>query len=110
VTGLCVLAGWRAAVQRRFAEHRDWMWPCFLLLCSAVVLRVIGGAATVAGVSREWTYQFAAWASWLAPLAVLELGRRFPLQSKSLASGGGRQSKSLSTALSPPAMEISARR
>jgi len=43
VTGTCVLMGWRAAVRRQFIEHRRWMMRCFLLLCSAVVLRVIGG-------------------------------------------------------------------
>src|SRR5262245_29703734 len=39
-TGTCVAFGWRFAVKRRFAEHRGWMWRCFLFLCSAVVLRL----------------------------------------------------------------------
>ena len=29
LTGLCILLGWRSAVQRRFVEHRRWMWRCF---------------------------------------------------------------------------------
>ena len=71
-TGLCVWFGWRAAARRRFAEHRQWMWRCFLLLCSAVLLRLIGGMFTVAGIEAEWTYGLAAWISWLAPLGAFE--------------------------------------
>ena len=43
LTGLCIALGWRAAVARQFAIHRRWMWRSFLLLCSAVVLRLFGG-------------------------------------------------------------------
>jgi len=74
-TGTTVLLGWRAAVQRRFAEHQRWMLRCYLLLCSAVVLRLIGGAATLAEVSGTWSYPLAAWTSWLVPLAIYELSR-----------------------------------
>lgn len=79
VTGLCAAMGWRAAVGRRFADHRHWMLWCFVLLCSSVVLRVIGGLSEVLGV--ESTYPFAAWISWLLPLVVLEamwVCRQFP--------------------------------
>src|SRR5260221_646372 len=54
VTGICVALGWRSAVQRRFADHRRWMWRCYLLLCSTVVLRLIAGLATVTGVQGTW--------------------------------------------------------
>jgi uncharacterized membrane protein len=73
VTAFCVAKGWRAAVQRRFEEHRRWMLRCYVLLCSAVVLRVIGGLSEVLGL--DGTYPFAAWLSWLLPLLVLELVR-----------------------------------
>ena len=72
-TGMCVLAGWRSAVKRRFAEHRRWMLRCFLLLCSAVIVRIIGGLATVAAVEDSWIYPLTAWGSWLVPLAAFEL-------------------------------------
>jgi hypothetical protein len=72
-TAVCVLFGWRAAVQRRFADHRRWMTRCFVLLCSAVVLRVIGGFVTVTGIGEEWGYPTTAWVSWLGPIAVYEL-------------------------------------
>ena len=76
VTGASIALGWRAAVKQRFAEHRRWMVRCYLLLCSAVVLRLIGGAATLLHVSSEWVYSSAAWLSWLVPWLPNELSRR----------------------------------
>jgi len=75
-TAACVALGARAAWTRRFADHRRWMWRCFLLLCSAVVLRLIGGFAVVVGVSAPWFDPAANWASWLVPLAASELWER----------------------------------
>lgn len=80
-TAVCTVLGWRAAVQRRFADHERWMQRTFALLCSAVVIRVIGGAATVAEIDAPWLYTAATWISWLAPLAALELSRRRYRQS-----------------------------
>jgi hypothetical protein len=60
---------------RSFADHRLWMWRTFILLCSAVVLRLIGGLATVAQFDALWLYPLATWASWLVPLLVFEAGR-----------------------------------
>lgn len=73
LTAATTALGWRAAVNRRFAEHRRWMQRSYVLLFSAIVIRMIGGAAEVAGV--EGTYPYAVWISWLAPLAILELWR-----------------------------------
>jgi len=72
LTAFCALMGWRSATRRRFAEHRQWMMRCFLLLCSAVVVRLVGGLATVTGVDAAWIYPLTAWVSWIAPLAVFE--------------------------------------
>jgi hypothetical protein len=74
-TGLCATLGWRSAVNKRFTQHRRWMWRCFLLLCSAIVLRLIGGVATLAEVEAAWPYQLAAWTSWIVPLTVFELSQ-----------------------------------
>ncbi len=73
LTALCVAFGWRAAMQRRFQSHQRWMERCFALLCSAVVLRIIGGAATLANVDLPWLYPVSAWASWLLPLIGYEI-------------------------------------
>jgi hypothetical protein len=52
------------------------------------VLRLIGGLATVTGVTAPWVDPLATWMSWLAPLVAFELselakrnGRRSSIQS-----------------------------
>lgn len=72
LTAACTAMGWRTAVARRFAEHRRWMWRSFLLLCSAVVLRVLGGFATVTGIDAAWYDLVASWASWILPISLFE--------------------------------------
>jgi hypothetical protein len=71
-TAACVCLGWRSAVRRRIASHRRWMWRTFVLLCSAVVIRLIGGLATVIHFEAAWLYPLSTWASWLAPLLIYE--------------------------------------
>jgi hypothetical protein len=90
-TAACVALGWRAAVRRRFADHRRWMWRTFLLLCSAVVIRLIGGLATVTGFDALWLYPASTWLSWLAPLAVYEANRLFrPIERHATLSSATR--------------------
>jgi hypothetical protein len=72
-TAICASLGAWSAVTRRFVDHRRWMWRCYLLLCSAVVLRLLGGLATVTGVTAPWVDPLATWMSWLAPLTAFEL-------------------------------------
>jgi len=72
-TGCCAAMGWKAAIARRFDDHRRWMTRCFILLCSALTLRWIGGLGTIFGVESPWAYPLAAWASWLIPLVGWEL-------------------------------------
>ena len=74
-TGTCVALGWRSAVRRHFSEHRDWMWRTYLLLCSAVIIRLVGGLVTVLGIQAEWIDPLTAWGSWLAPLLMFEVSR-----------------------------------
>jgi Predicted membrane protein (DUF2306) len=69
-TGTCTAMGWRCAMQMQFARHRRWMLRCYALLCSAVVLRLTGGATAVLGL--EGNYALAAWFSWLLPLTGVE--------------------------------------
>lgn len=75
-TATCASLGAASAVKRRFAQHRRWMWRCYVLLCSAVALRLMGGLATVAGVDAPWFDLLATWASWLMPLAAFEVCER----------------------------------
>ena len=74
-TAVCVFFGWRSAVRRDFTHHRHWMWRTFILLCSAVVIRTLGGLAAVVGSDALWVYPVSTWASWLVPLLGFELGR-----------------------------------
>lgn len=75
-TAACAVLGTLAAVHRRFRDHRRWMMRLYLLLCSAVVLRLIGGFAVVAGLTAAWIDPLANWLSWLGPLAIFELRER----------------------------------
>src|SRR5262249_7426201 len=73
-TAGCAVVGVVHARGRRFDQHRRWMLRTFVLLCSAVVLRLISGAAGLIGVpSPEQAYICAAWSSWLVPLAGFEV-------------------------------------
>jgi len=73
LTALCFALGWRAAVRRKFAIHRKWMWRGFLLLCSAVILRILGGLGTVLMLEAGWINPLFSWASWVIPLGVFEV-------------------------------------
>ncbi len=101
-TGMCILAGWRSAVKRRFTEHRRWMLRCYLLLCSAVIVRIIGGLATVATLGDSWIYPLTAWASWLVPLTTFELAGGMHRQARRAGTRGD------SSALAPPASSLAA--
>jgi uncharacterized membrane protein len=72
LTAGCMALGVRAAVLRHFADHRRWMSRAFILLCSAVAIRIIGGLATVAAFDRPWLYPLSIWMSWLVPLLAFE--------------------------------------
>lgn len=109
-TECCALFGWRSAVKRQFAAHRLWMQRCFLLLCSAVVLRLIGGLTAVTHVGVTWSYPLAAWASWIVPLALFELGREVHRTLTTRAMIGAPQNLPSAAALSLPAIDINARR
>lgn len=71
-TAASAAVGWLTARQRQLALHGLWMTRCYLLLCSAVVTRLLGGSFLLLGWDGDWTYLTAAWFSWLGPLSLLE--------------------------------------
>jgi hypothetical protein len=76
-TACCAITGVVHARHRRYEQHRRWMLRSYVLICSAVVLRLISGAAGLIGVpSPEGAYIVAAWSSWLLPLAAYEIVER----------------------------------
>jgi uncharacterized membrane protein len=87
-TATCAVMGVVHARGRRYAEHRRWMLRCYVLICSAVALRLLSGAAGLLGVpSPEGAYIVAAWGSWLLPLAGCEIMCRKPLKSPRTSAG-----------------------
>ena len=76
VTAWCALQGWRTALVRRYDDHARWMLRCCILLCSAIVLRIIGGATEFMHWDPETSYRVAAWGSWVVPLLVFEVIER----------------------------------
>jgi hypothetical protein len=78
-TATCAIVGVVHARRRRYHQHRRWMLRSYVLICSAVALRLISGAAGLVGVpSPEGAYVVAAWSSWLIPLAAYEIVERLP--------------------------------
>ncbi len=74
VTAFCAIYGVLHARCRRFAEHRRWMIRTYLLICSAIVLRIMSGTMGLFNISNpEVAYVIAAWCSWIVPLAVYEM-------------------------------------
>lgn len=65
--------GVRAIARRDIAAHRRWMLRCMALTASAITLRIILGVGFGAmQLPFDTVYIFAAWASWLFNLAVVE--------------------------------------
>ncbi len=91
-TAGCAIAGVIHARGGRYDRHRRWMLRSYILICSAVALRLISGAAGLIGVpSPEGAYIVAAWSSWLLPLAAYEVAERLPAarQSRRADAGSG---------------------
>jgi hypothetical protein len=85
-TAATTALGWRAAVSRHFEEHRHWMWRTYLLLLSAVVIRLMGGLATVLHWDAQWLYPLACWTSWLVPLLAFEFYMLIPAPPQRVAA------------------------
>ncbi|RSN23325.1 hypothetical protein DMC61_31990 [Amycolatopsis sp. WAC 04169] len=77
----CTFAGWHAARQRRFADHRRWMVRSFALTMSIIVSRVTGPIAlitlqpqletTFGGSELALTQSVAAISAWVSTTLVL---------------------------------------
>ena len=77
-TATCAIVGVVYARRGRYDRHRRWMLRSYVLICSAVALRLISGTAGLVGVpSPEEAYVVAAWSSWLLPLAAFEVVERW---------------------------------
>ncbi|MCA9140039.1 MAG: DUF2306 domain-containing protein [Planctomycetales bacterium] len=70
---IATLAGWRSAKRYDLTRHRDWMLRSYVLMLSAVFLRLGHFFLRSFNMDLELTYQVAAWASWIVPMTFLEL-------------------------------------
>jgi uncharacterized membrane protein len=65
--------GWRAAVERRFADHREWMLRSYAITSTAITLRLMLPASALLGFEFYPAYRVIAWAAWLTNLALFEI-------------------------------------
>jgi uncharacterized membrane protein len=78
--------GWRAVIERRIGDHREWMLRSYAMTAAAITLRLmLPFAGLVLGLKFYTAYPVIAWLSWLTNLALVEIhirrsrgsGRRF---------------------------------
>ena len=65
--------GLRAALGRRFAEHREWMLRSWALIAAAITLRLMLPASAWLGFDFLTAYRAIAWLAWTANLALVEI-------------------------------------
>jgi uncharacterized membrane protein len=64
--------GWRAAVDRRFGAHRDWMLRSYAVTATAITLRLMIPASALLGLDFSHAYPVIAWLAWITNLALFE--------------------------------------
>jgi uncharacterized membrane protein len=65
--------GWRAAVERRFGSHREWMLRSYALIAAAITLRLMIPAAFLLELDFVSAYRVIAWLCWATNLALVEI-------------------------------------
>jgi hypothetical protein len=68
--------GWRAALDRRFAAHRDWMLRSYAITANAITLRLMLPASALLGFDFYPAYRLISWLSWMTTLALFEYAIR----------------------------------
>ncbi|HEX8216737.1 MAG TPA: DUF2306 domain-containing protein [Allosphingosinicella sp.] len=72
---LCALftwLGWRAAVERRFGEHREWMLRSYATIAAAITLRLLIPGAAFLDLDFLAAYRVNSWLAWIINLALVE--------------------------------------
>jgi uncharacterized membrane protein len=69
-------AGYLAAREHRYADHRRWMIRNFALTFAGVMLRVWVAVLVMAGLPFDSAYALVPWLSWIPNLAVVEWSLR----------------------------------
>ena len=68
--------GWRAAVERRRDDHREWMLRSYAIIATAITLRLMLPASAFLGFEFLPAYQVISWLTWTANLALVEYAIR----------------------------------
>ena len=77
LVSLFTVLAWRDAIRRRFAEHRRWMIRSYLMMLSAVLLRLIDPLLRDLGVPGQLSYVCSLWLSWVPSLLIFEVAERY---------------------------------
>jgi uncharacterized membrane protein len=64
--------GWRAAVERRFDDHREWMLRSYGVITVAITLRLLIPASAFLGFEFEAAYRVNSWLAWMINLVAVE--------------------------------------
>ena len=86
---LFTLIGWRKACNGDLNGHGRWMIRSFLMMSSAIVLRLVHILIQPLELDETLAYQISAWASWVPGLVVLEFA--FYTLGSSPSPAGPRQ-------------------
>lgn len=65
--------GLRAALERRFHDHRRWMLRAYAMVATAITLRLMLPASALLGLDFLPAYRAIAWQSWMMNLAIVEI-------------------------------------
>ena len=68
--------GWRAAVERRFAAHAEWMLRSYATIAAAITLRLLIPASAYLDFDFLAAYRVNAWLAWIINLALVEYAIR----------------------------------
>jgi hypothetical protein len=63
---------WRAAVERRFGDHREWMLRSYAITATAITLRLMLPASALLGFDFFPAYRVIAWLAWMTNVVVFE--------------------------------------
>lgn len=74
LTWIATFLGWCFGRRGNAQCHAKWMMRSYVLLASAICLRMLHPILSGFELSHELTYQLSVWMSWLLPLSVLEMG------------------------------------
>lgn len=106
IPGLLVAAftwlGWRSAVGRRFADHREWMLRSYAILAAAVTLRLLIPGAAFLELDFLAAYRVNSWLAWIINLVLVEAYIR---RTRAAAPGSNRPIRAVRRSASSPSRE-----